>query len=122
MQKEIQIHVFVLVLVVVIAAAATIATTTATETVQAQILEKDAPTPIPLNGNATSISERDVAIDPLDGVLPANGTLSISMEGATDIDIQSMIPQGMTVVIDNQTATVTSHPVDIAVDESSDDP
>lgn len=79
----------------------------------AQILEKDPLDQIPINGNTTTLEEIDVAINPNDGYLPANGTLSIDTTGATDIDIQSMPPAGQTILLTNTTATVTSNPVSI---------
>jgi hypothetical protein len=78
----------------------------------AQILEKDSIANLPIGGNAT-LGDIDVAIDPTDEPLPPNGTLSVSTDRATDYDITSMVPQGMTIVIDNTTATVTNHPVTI---------
>jgi hypothetical protein len=93
----------------------------------AQILEKDPLDLIPLGGNVTTtLQDIDVAIDPTDGVLPLNGTLSIDTAGATDIDIQSMPAAGQTIVLTNTTATVTSNPVSIGTNvpgelESSDD-
>ena len=99
-----------------------------------QILEKDPLGSIPVDGNATTLGEIDVAIDPTDSFLPPNGTLSIDTIGANDIDIQSMPQAGQTILISNTTATVTENPVNIgspsslspnnndaAVEESCDD-
>lgn len=93
-----------------------------------QILEKDPPAlqTIDINGTMTDLGQRDVSIDIEDEVMPANGTVSISTEGADDIDVQSMPPAGFTIIIDNTTARVTTHPVTIeqrenlAPDESDD--
>ena len=99
------------ILLIAVVSAATTTTTTITAA-QAQILTKDPPQTIPIDGNAT-LSTRDVAIDPTDGILPANGTPSISTIGIDDYDIQSLVPSGMTIVITNDTATATSLPVTI---------
>lgn len=89
--------------------------------VQAQILEKDPPQTVGVDGNATTLGQRDVSIDIEDAPMPANGTLSISTIGADDIDIQSMPPAGFSIIVDNQSATVTMHPVNIeAADTSAD--
>ena len=45
--------------------------------------------------------------------LPANGTVSISTEGAIDSDMNVFPPQGVTVVISNDTVTVTNQTVEI---------
>src|SRR5919106_4399097 len=77
--------------------------------VSAQPLSKDTPT-----GNLTE--EVDISINP-EEPLPANGTVSVSIEGATDTDMNVFPPEGVTVIISNDTATVTNQPVDIATDE-----
>lgn len=79
----------------------------------AQILERDPLDMISVGGNATTLEEIDVAIDPSAGYLPQNGSLSIDTTGANDIDIQSMPSRGETIVLTNTTATVTSNPVSI---------
>lgn len=89
----------------------------------AQILEKDPLDQIPIDGNVTTLQDIDVAIDPTDGIMPPNGTLSIDTAGATDIDIQSMPLPGQSIILTNTTATVTSNPVSIdepATEESED--
>lgn len=86
----------------------------------AQILEKDPPQTLGVDGNLT-MGQRDVSIDIEDAPMPANGTLSISTIGADDIDVQSMPPAGFSIIIDNQSATVTMHPVNIEPDTSADD-
>jgi hypothetical protein len=45
--------------------------------------------------------------------LPANGTVSISTEGVTDTDMNVLPPEGVTVVIENDTVMVTNQTVDI---------
>ena len=53
--------------------------------------------------------------------LPANGTVSISTEGAIDSDMNVIPPEGVTVVISNDTITVTNQTVDIETDEEISD-
>jgi hypothetical protein len=55
----------------------------------------------------------DISINP-EEPLPANGTVSISTEGATDTDMNVFPPEGVTVIISSDTVTVTNQPVDIA--------
>ena len=65
----------------------------------------------------------NIAISP-EEPLPANGTVSISTEGATDSDMNVFPPEGVTVVIENDTVTVTNQTVDIEMadeDEDEDD-
>jgi hypothetical protein len=65
----------------------------------------------------------NIAINP-EEPLPANGTVSISTEGATDSDMNVFPPEGVTVVIENETVTVTNQTVDIETadeDEDEDD-
>jgi hypothetical protein len=66
-------------------------------------LDKEAPT-----GNLTE--DVDISISPGEE-LPANGTVSFSTEGATDMDINEFPPQGVTVIIQNDTVVVTNNPV-----------
>src|ERR687894_524426 len=62
----------------------------------------------------------NIAISP-EEPLPANGTVTISTEGATDSDMNVIPPEGVTVVIENDTVTVTNQTVDIdTVDEDED--
>jgi hypothetical protein len=81
--------------------------------VSAQPLVKD--TPI---GNLTG--EVDISISP-EEPLPANGTVSISTEGATDTDMEAFPPEGVTVIISSGTVTVTNQAVDIGGDEEQSD-
>jgi hypothetical protein len=53
--------------------------------------------------------------------LPANGTVSISTEGATDTDMNAFPPEGVTVIISRDTVTVTNQAVDIATAEGGGD-
>ena len=54
----------------------------------------------------------NITINP-DEPLPANGTASISTEGAIDSDMNVFPPEGVTVVISNDSVTVTNQAVDI---------
>ena len=53
----------------------------------------------------------NISIDPGEP-LPANGTVSISTEGAIDSDMNVFPPEGVTVIISNDTVTVTNQTVD----------
>jgi hypothetical protein len=62
----------------------------------------------------------DISISPAEP-LPANGTISISTEGATDTDMNAFPPEGVAVIISNDTVTVTNQTVDIATSEEEDE-
>src|ERR687895_1005914 len=62
----------------------------------------------------------NISINP-EEPLPANGTVSISTEGATDTDMNVIPPLGVSVVISNDTVTVTNQTVDIETAEEGDD-
>ena len=79
--------------------------------VSAQPLTKET-----LGGNVT---EADISIDPA-ASLPANGTITISTEGATDTDMTGFPPQGVHVIISSDTVTVTNQPVDVGTAEVGD--
>jgi hypothetical protein len=55
----------------------------------------------------------NISINPEES-LPANGTVSISTEGATDSDMNVFPPEGVSVIISSDIVTVTNQPVDIA--------
>ena len=69
-----------------------------------------------LSGNVT---EADISIDPA-APLPANGTVTISTEGATDTDMTGFPPAGVYVIISSDTVTVTNQPVDVETAEVAD--
>jgi hypothetical protein len=81
--------------------------------VSAQPLVKDTP-----SGNLTD--GVDISISPAEP-LPANGTISISTEGATDTDMNAFPPEGVAVIISSDTVTVTNQTVDIATAEEEDE-
>ena len=63
----------------------------------------------------------NISINP-EEPLPANGTVSLSTEGVTDTDMNILPPEGVTVVIENDTITVTNQTVDIeTVEEENGD-
>src|ERR687891_346251 len=76
--------------------------------VSAQPLTKDSST-----GNVTEV---DISIDPAEP-LPANGTVTISTEGASDTDMNAFPPEGVYVIISSDTVTVTNQTVDIGTAE-----
>jgi hypothetical protein len=80
--------------------------------VSAQPLTKDT-----LTGNVTEV---DISIDPAEP-LPANGTVTISTEGATDTDMNAFPPQGVYVIISSDTVTVTNQTVDIGTAEEEEE-
>jgi hypothetical protein len=80
--------------------------------VSAQPLVKDTP--------AGTLTDGGISINP-EEPLPANGTVSISTEGATDTDMDAFPPEGVTVIISSDTVTVTNQAVDIAGDEEQSD-
>jgi hypothetical protein len=80
--------------------------------VSAQPLTKDT-----LTGNVTEV---DISIDPAEP-LPANGTVTVSTEGATDTDMSAFPPEGVYVIISSDTVTVTNQSVDIGTAEEEED-
>src|ERR687896_721303 len=62
----------------------------------------------------------NIAINP-EEPLPANGTVSISTEGAIDTDMNVIPPEGVSVVIENDTVTVTNQTVNIESADEDDD-
>ena len=80
--------------------------------VSAQPLTKDT-----LTGNVTEV---DISIDPAEP-LPANGTVTISTEGATDTDMNAFPPEGVYVIISSDTVTITNQTIDIPMAEEEED-
>ena len=62
----------------------------------------------------------NISINP-EEPLPANGTVSMSTEGATDTDMNVFPPEGVSVIISNDTVTVTNQAVDIGTAEEEED-
>ena len=79
--------------------------------------------PLVMNTPTGSMTDgANISINP-EEPLPANGTVSISTEGVADTDMNVIPPEGVTVVIENNTVTVTNQTVDIetAEDDTGDD-
>jgi hypothetical protein len=74
--------------------------------VSAQPLVKNTPTGSLTDGANISINPEEP--------LPANGTVSISTEGATNTDMNGFPPEGVSVIISSDTVTITNQAVDIA--------
>jgi hypothetical protein len=74
--------------------------------------------PLVITGSLTDGA--NISINP-EEPLPANGTVSVSTEGVTDTDMNIIPPEGVTVIISNNTATVTNQEVDIATAEGEDE-
>jgi hypothetical protein len=62
----------------------------------------------------------NISINPQEP-LPANGTVSVSTEGAIDTDMNVFPPEGVSVIISNDTVTVTNQEVDIPIAEGDED-
>jgi hypothetical protein len=75
---------------------------------------------VPSSPTGTLTDGVNISINP-EEPLPANGTVSISTEGATDTDMNVIPPEGVSVVISNDTVTITNQTVDIETAEEGDD-
>ena len=53
--------------------------------------------------------------------LPANGTVTISTDGATDTDMNAFPPEGVYVIISSDTVIVTNQTIDIPMAEEEED-
>ena len=67
---------------------------------------------VPSSPTGTLTDGVNISINP-EEPLPANGTVSLSTEGVTVTDMNILPPEGVTVVIENDTITVTNQTVDI---------
>src|SRR5918996_3445546 len=88
------------------------------QVIYAQVLDRDVEAPAPgLNGTATTESPNvSIDISPLEP-LPVNGTVTISLEDVVDTNMNEIPPQGVTVIIRNESVTVTNHEVTIEESE-----
>ena len=85
----------------------------ATALVKAQTLERDPIPAIPIVDNVTGESEPiQMTIDASE-LLPGNGTMTLPMQGMNDIDFKDTPPAGITVIVTNDSATVTNQPVQL---------
>jgi hypothetical protein len=75
---------------------------------------------VPSTPTGTLTDGVNISINP-EEPLPANGTVSISTEGATDTDMNIIPPEGVSVVISNDTITVTNQTVDIETADEDED-
>jgi hypothetical protein len=75
---------------------------------------------VPSSPTGTLTDGVNISINP-EEPLPANGTVSISTEGVTDTDMNILPPEGVTVVIENGTITVTNQTVDIETADEDED-
>ena len=73
--------------------------------------------PLVMNTPTGSMTDgANISINP-EEPLPTNGTVSISTEGVADTDMNVIPPVGVTVVIENDTVTITNQAVDIETAE-----
>ena len=75
---------------------------------------------VPSSPTGTLLDGINISINP-EEPLPANGTVSISTEGATDTDMNVLPPEGVSVIISNDSVTITNQIVDIATAEEDED-
>jgi hypothetical protein len=89
------------------------------QVVYAQVLDRNVETPAPgVNGTASTESpDMSIDISPLES-LPVNGTVVMSLEGVVDTNMNEIPPQGVTVIISNESVTVTNHEVTIEEPET----
>jgi hypothetical protein len=87
----------------------------------AQVLDRDVEAPTPgLNGTAsTKPPAVSIDISPLEP-LPINGTVTMSLEDVVDTNMNELPQQGVTVVITNESVTVTNH--DVTIEETETEP
>jgi hypothetical protein len=78
--------------------------------VNAQVVDVDEPPT-----NATE--ELDVKIDAAEP-LPANGTIVVDISDTDDVDIDTIPPADVSVIVTNTTVTVTNNPVEISEETS----
>jgi hypothetical protein len=87
------------------------------QVVYAQVLDRDVEAPAPgLNGTAsTGPPAVSIDISPLEP-LPINGTVTMSLEDVVDTNMNEIPPLGVTVIITNESVTVTNH--EVAIEET----
>ena len=81
-------------------------------------LDRDVEAPAAgLNGTASTESPNvSIDISPLES-LPLNGTVTMSLEDVVDTNMNEIPPQGVTVIISNESVTVTNH--EVTIEESA---
>ena len=92
---------------------------TSFQVVYAQVIDRDVEAPAPgLNGTASTESPNvSIDISPIEP-LPINGTVTMSLEDVVDTNMNEIPPQGVTVIISNESVTVTNHEVTIEETET----
>jgi hypothetical protein len=94
-------------------------TLTCFQVVYAQVLDRDVEAPTPGLNDTASTQSPNVSIDisPLEP-LPVNGTVTMSLEDVVDTNMNEIPPQGVTVIITNESVTVTNQEVTIEATET----
>jgi hypothetical protein len=84
------------------------------QVVYAQVLDRDVEAPAPGLNDTASTQSPNVSIDisPLEP-LPINGTVTMSLEDVVDTNMNEIPPQGVTVIITNESVTVTNQEITI---------
>jgi hypothetical protein len=100
--------------IIAISIAAIFSLAGSTPAVSAQLVVKDE-TPT----NATE--ELDVKIYPTEP-LPANGTLIVDISDADDLDIETIPPEGVTIVMTNTTIMLTNEDIEIPDQDDNESP
>jgi hypothetical protein len=100
--------------IIAISIAAIFSLADSTPAVSAQLVVKDE-TPT----NATE--ELDVKIYPTEP-LPANGTLIVDISDADDLDIETIPPEGVTIVMTNTTIMLTNEDIEIPDQDDNESP
>src|ERR687892_1843528 len=93
---------------------------TSFQVVYAQVLDRDIEAPTPgLNGTTSAPPNVSIDISPLEP-LPINGTVTMSLEDVVDTNMNEIPPQGVIVIITNESVTVTNH--DVTMEETETEP
>jgi hypothetical protein len=89
------------------------------QVVYAQVLDRDVEAPTPGLNDTASTQSPNVSIDisPLEP-LPINGTVTMSLEEVVDTNMNEIPPEGVTVIITNDTVTVTNQEITIEETET----
>jgi hypothetical protein len=97
-------------LIIFLFVSTTIATLSFAKTSLAQVIDRDVDAPTNLINGTTVSGAISVDIDPTE-TLPANGTVTMPINGATDTNMNVIPPSGVTVVITADSVTVTNQEV-----------
>jgi hypothetical protein len=99
-------------LIIVLFVSTTMVTASFARISLAQVLERDVDAPINLINGTTVPGTISIDIDPTEA-LPANGTVTMPFNGATDTNMNVLPPSGVTVVITANSVTVTNQEISI---------